>query len=49
MRSRPLFRAGFGIRFYVMGTGCRPMGLPFIDGKYEIFIAKAIQFAKDMI
>jgi hypothetical protein len=26
--SQPLFRATFGIRVYVMGMGCRPMGLP---------------------
>jgi hypothetical protein len=26
--SWPLFRAFFGIRVYVMGIGCRPMGLP---------------------
>jgi hypothetical protein len=26
--SRPLFREVFGIRFYVMGMGCQPMGLP---------------------
>jgi hypothetical protein len=26
--SRPLFREVFGFRVYVMGMGCRPMGLP---------------------
>jgi hypothetical protein len=26
--SRPLFRVVFGIGVYVMGMGCRPMGLP---------------------
>jgi hypothetical protein len=26
--SRPLFRAVFGIRVYVTGMGCQPMGLP---------------------
>jgi hypothetical protein len=28
MGSRPLFREVFGIRVYVMGMGCWPMGLP---------------------
>ena len=28
MGSRPLFRIVFGIRIYVRGMGCRPMGLP---------------------
>jgi hypothetical protein len=26
--SRPLFREAFGIRVYVTGMGCQPMGLP---------------------
>jgi hypothetical protein len=26
--SRPLFREILGLGFYVMGMGCRPMGLP---------------------
>jgi hypothetical protein len=28
MGSQPLFRVVFGIRVYVMGMGCQPMGLP---------------------
>jgi hypothetical protein len=28
MRSRPLLRDFCGIRVYVTGMGCRPMGLP---------------------
>ena len=28
MGSRPPFREYFGIRVYVMGMGCQPMGLP---------------------
>jgi hypothetical protein len=27
-RSWPLFREVFGIRVYVTGMGCQPMGLP---------------------
>ena len=26
--SLPLFRVDFGIRIYVTGMGCQPMGLP---------------------
>jgi hypothetical protein len=31
MGSWPLFSAGFGIRGYVTGMGCRPMGLPMFS------------------